>query len=54
MLYRADVERVVASLPRRLGDALDAAAVVQAELESIVRVIRLVRLARRMPQGIAA
>jgi hypothetical protein len=48
VLYRADVERVVASLPRRLGDARDAAAVVAAELESIVRVIRLVRQARRL------
>jgi hypothetical protein len=49
VLYRADVERVVASLPRRLGDAPDAAAVVAAELESIVRVVRLIRQARRVP-----
>jgi hypothetical protein len=48
VLYREDVERLVASLPRRLGDVPDAAAVVAAELESIVRVIRLVRQARRM------
>lgn len=48
VLYRADVERVVASLPRRLGDAPDAGAVVVAELESVLRVIRQVRTARRI------
>jgi hypothetical protein len=49
VLYRADVERVVASLPPRLPEAPDAAATVEAELESVLRVIRLVRRARRMP-----
>jgi hypothetical protein len=54
VLYRADVERVLAALPRRLGDAPDASAVVEAELESVLRVIRLVRAARRMPGEAAA
>ena len=47
VLYRADVERLVATLPRRQGDAVDAVATVEAELESVVRLIRLVRRVRR-------
>jgi hypothetical protein len=54
VLYRADVERVVNSLPRRQGDAPDAGAVVAAELESVLQVIRLVRAARRMSGEAAA
>jgi hypothetical protein len=54
VLYRADVERVVNSLPRRLGDAPDAGAVVAAELESVLQVIRRVRGVRRIPTEVAA
>jgi hypothetical protein len=54
VLYRDDVERVVASLPRRQGDAADAAAVVVAELENVLEVIRRVRAVRRLPPAIAA
>jgi hypothetical protein len=50
VLYRADVEHLVASLPRRQGDAADAAAIVVAELENILEVIRRVRAVRRLPQ----
>jgi hypothetical protein len=51
VLYRADVERLVSSLPLRQGEAVDAAATVQAELESVLRLIQLVRRARRPAQA---
>ena len=41
------VERLVENLPLRQGDAVDAAAAVEAELESVLRGIRLARRARR-------
>lgn len=54
VLYRDHVEQVVASLPPRLPEAPEGAATVEAELESVLRVIRLVRQARRMPEEAAA
>jgi hypothetical protein len=54
VLYRRDVERLVASLALRQGEAVDAAATVQAELESVLRLIRLVRQGRRPTQQKAA
>jgi hypothetical protein len=55
VLYRADVEALIAALPLCQGDAPNSAAIVVAELESVLEVIRKVRTARRMrEESIAA
>jgi hypothetical protein len=50
VLFRRDIEQLLAALPLcEPGPTLDVAAV-EAELRSVLEVIRLVRRARRMPE----
>jgi hypothetical protein len=51
VLYRADIEKLIASLPLREPGPSGNVAAVEAELTSVLKVIRLVRQARRHPVG---
>jgi hypothetical protein len=54
IVFRDEVARFLASLPQRQLEAVDAAALLEAELEALLRALRLVRAARRMSGEAAA
>jgi len=54
VLYRADIEKLIASMPLREPGRSGSVAAVEAELRSVLRVIQQIRASRRMPQESAA